>query len=189
MNAVLTPAIKVCRRCKTPQHRSQFRARIGEHNLDKKLDLLCVKCRHTGYFPPKVRESRVERGLMSDRRKARLEEQCAASKAKHAIENARQGRQAGNAITWAKPEASALLALRLLEAYPFDDVASLAWAERAKQMVRDAIAMIQKNKIEYKLPDKKLLFWYDVTDGTTYRLRKLINEYPKGPDECPIKVL
>lgn len=91
--------------------------------------------------------------------------------------------------SWERPEKSARIALKLLHAYPFDTPEKIEWGNRVTALVREAIATINETKTTYRLPEGRLLFWYDVVNGMSHKLRDAVNDYPDGPDKSPIKVM
>ena len=91
--------------------------------------------------------------------------------------------------SWERPEKSARIALKLLRAYPFDTPEKMEWSVRVTALVREAIEEMNKSKTTYKLPEGRLLFWYDVVNGMSHKLRAAVNDYPDGPDKSPRKVM
>ena len=92
-------------------------------------------------------------------------------------------------VSWERPERSARMAKKILESFPYDTPEKTLWYLEMVELVKEAQAEIQKLKTTYKLPENKLLFWYDVVNGMSTRLRALVDKYPDGPDKSPIQVM
>jgi hypothetical protein len=185
----LDPSTRRCRKCKEIKHRRFFVPRSG---IKTAYDTLCNVCRNAkdkNKMPVIQLEKRLAMGLMSQRKFDKIIEERKKNKQRQRIESVTSNWRNKNMVTWEMPERSARMAMKVLNAYPYQSVEAAEWALRAKELIRQTQEEIKLRKEKEQLPTHRLLFWYDVVDGMSQKFRNLVNQYPEGPHKAPLQVL
>ena len=175
--------LKHCRGCKEYKHRQEF-----YHRLTGVWDTLCRACQAKPK-PTHILRERMIRGMMSEAAFNKTENERKGVAARAGARNLRTWKENTRALTWDRAEKSAVFALKLLNGVPCASEEEHEWREDVRELVTTTLVHIRENKKKQFAPMKHYLFWYDVDRDAAIKLRELINKYPGGADDSPIKVM
>ncbi len=174
-----------CRRCREAKNRKSFLIEV-EGALTR--DYLCAVCR-TNFLPMHQLRNRLKNGLIS---LVDFDIEVAARKkrrAEAAVKNMEHGRMKANALTWNRAIKSAKITLKMLDAMPLTNVEEYKWRKELRQLVQESLEEMEELYLSEQAPNKRALFWYDVSSTAAARARALIAQYPGGVEHSPIQVL
>lgn len=190
MDASTDPPVthRYCASCRLWKHRQYFRARASSGVT---YDSVCSTCRPKLKLnaASKTLMKRVNRGVLALETFDRISEKRRGERAVSIRDTKQKNKLDKYEMSW-KPVLRAIqIARSVINNRPADTPEKLKWRADAWVLVNEALREYNRRKRREECPFGLRPPWYAVLPAGPWRARELMNEYPGGPDNSPLKVL